>query len=103
MAFKPSGGGPNSGMSVDIEDWIRNDGKDPSTFVTTPRWVGSVRFTAGALRAEGLRVGWDPIPRAGSLPANDYHGEVWDLTRAKQSRLQEMAEWFVQIEGVSVR
>jgi hypothetical protein len=90
-------------MSVDLEDWISADGKNPIDFVTTPRWVGSVRFTAGGLRAEGCRVGWDPISREASLPANDYHGEVWDIDKARQRRLQETADWFVPIQGVDIR
>lgn len=89
-------------MSIDLENWIRDAGKNPVEFVTTPRWIGSVRFTAGALRAEGCRVGWDPIPREGSLPANDFHGEVWDIDKQRQRRLHEMAQWFVPIEGVDI-
>lgn len=101
LAFKPSTGA-NAGMSVDIEDWIRAAGKDPVEFVTSPKWVGSIRFRVGDVRAEGCRVGWDPIPRRGSLPANDYHAEVWDLSPSRQKKLPGLAEWFVPIEGVEI-
>jgi hypothetical protein len=47
----------NSGMSVDLECSIAEAGLDPKVYVTTPRWIGSVRFEAGVLRSEGfLRV-----------------------------------------------
>jgi hypothetical protein len=103
LAFKPSGAGVNPGISIDLEEWIVAAGKNAADFVTTPRWVGSVRFTAGAVRAEGCRVGWDPIPRQGSLPANDFHGEVWDANKLRQRRLHDIAEWFVPIDGVDIR
>ena len=103
LAFKPSTSGEYPGLSVDIEDWIREANKEPKEFVTTPRWVGSVRFTAGALRHEECRVGWDPLEKEGSLPANPFHGEVWDIDREKQTRLQEIAAWYVPIAGVDVR
>jgi len=95
LAFNPSTG-PNGGMSVDLEAFIIAQRRDPHAFVTTPVWMGSVCFTAGALRAERLQVGYDP------LPDNDCHGEVWGLTgkRAQRRRLQSMAAWYVQIEGV---
>lgn len=90
-------------MSIDLEDWILAEGKDPTEFVTTPRWIGSVRFTAGAIRAEGCRVGWDPIDRDGSLPGNRFHGEVWDIDKPRQQRLHELAQWFLPIDGVDIR
>jgi hypothetical protein len=103
LAFKPSTSGANPGLSVDIEDWIRAANKDPKEFVTTPRWVGSVRFTAGALRQENCQVGWDPIEKDGSMPGNPFHAEVWGVDRAKQTRLQEIAVWYVPVAGVDVR
>ncbi len=48
-AFKPSSG-PNGGMSVDLEKLIIEANQDPRAYVTTPRWTGSARFEAGALR-----------------------------------------------------
>lgn len=102
IAFKPSGG-IDGGMSIDLEAWLRQDNVAPEEYVTTPRWVGSVRFTAGMLRNEGCRVGWDPLERQGAFPANRYHGEVWDIDRPKQRRLHELAEWFVPMDGVEIR
>lgn len=96
IAFRPSNG-VNAGMSVDLEQLIAEAGIDPRAFVTSPNWTGSVRFSAGAIRAEGFQVGFDPIPE------NPYHGEVWgDFTKAKQKRLQEMAVWYVPLEGVQL-
>lgn len=95
-AFKPSTG-PNGGMSVDLEKLIIDAKQDPRAYVTTPRWTGSVRFKAGALREEEFMVGFDP------LPENPYHGEVWGkFTKAQQRRLQQLAVWFVTIPGVKL-
>jgi hypothetical protein len=85
----------NGGMSVDLECSILGAGLDPRHYVTTPRWIGSVRFAAGALRSEGFLVGFHP------LPENPHHGEVWgDFSRAKKRLLQGLCEWFVPIPGV---
>lgn len=96
MAFKASTG-PNAGMSVDLQMQIEEAGLDARTYVTTPRWVGSLRFEAGALRSEGFMVGFDP------LPENPHHGEVWGtFSKSKQRRLRELCQWFVPIDGVSI-
>lgn len=89
---------PNGGMSVDLQNEIEKDGHDAKVYVTTPRWFGSVRFHAGQLRTEGFQVGADPNE------ANPYHGEVWGgFTRGKQNRLLCLCEWFVPIDGVSIK
>lgn len=94
-AFKASHG-KGSGMSVDLLREIEHTGLDARTYVTTPRWIGSVKFDAGALRAEGFSVGYDP------LPDKPHHGEVWGrVSGAQQKRLAELCEWFVQIPGVA--
>ena len=94
MAFKKSSG-PNGGMSVDLERLIVQAGLEPREYVTNPRWMGSVRFTASALRKEELMIGRDP------LEDNPYHGEVWgNFTSSKVKRLQRLVEWYVVIEGV---
>lgn len=85
----------NGGMSVDLECSILEAGFDPKAYVTTPRWIGSVRFEAGSLRAEGFLVGFHPIPQ------NPHHGEVWgEFTKMKKRRIQSLCVWFVPIEGV---
>lgn len=96
MAFKASSG-VNAGMSVDLQALIEEAGIDPHEYVTTPRWIGSVRFEAGSLRQAGFRIGYHP------LPENPYHGEVrGDFTKAQQHRLQQLAIWFVQIPDVII-
>lgn len=96
MAFRASTG-PKGGMSVDLEKEIEEAGLEPRAYVTAPRWVGSVRFEAGALRGEGFMVGFDP------LPENPYHGEVWGtFSKPAQKRLRELCEWFVPIDGVLI-
>lgn len=96
MAFKPSTG-ENAGMSVDLQAQIEEAGFDARAYVTTPRWVGSVRFRAGDLRSENFQVGYDPVPD------NPHHGEVWGtFSRAQQRRLRQLCEWFVPINGVVI-
>ena len=96
MAFRCSSGA-NGGMSVDLQQQIEEAGIDAREFVTSPQWMGSVRFFAGQLRTEGLLVGYDPIE------TNPYHGEVWgNFSRRMQIRLQQLCEWFVPIEGVTI-
>jgi hypothetical protein len=94
MAFNCSTG-PDGGMSVDIKRSIEEVGDDAATFVTTPRWIGSVIFKVGVPRSLGFQVGYDPIP------GNDHHGEVWGKsTKATKKRIQSAARWFVQIPDV---
>lgn len=100
MAFKCSSG-ENGGMSVDLQQQIEDAGLDAKTYVTTPRWIGSVRFQAGKLRAEDFMVGFDPI--FDPIDTNPYHGEVWGkFTKGKQNRLRQLCEWFVPIDGASI-
>ena len=103
MAFKPSSG-ENAGMSVDLEALIVRDQVDPRAYVTTPRWVGSIVFTAGKLRDEGFMVGYDPIEaEPPDQIANPYHGEVWgNFSKGKQRQLSKMAAWYVALPGVSL-
>jgi len=82
----------NGGMSVDLQALIEEAGLDAKAFVISPRWVGAVRFTAGALRGEGLQIGYDP------RPDNPYHGEAWGtFTKALKHRLLGLAKWFVPL------
>ena len=96
MAFRPSSG-VNGGMSIDLESFILDSKLDPREFVTAPFWIGSVCFRVGALRGEGLQVGYDPVD------GNKFHGEVWGASRRAQwKRLQELAAWYVPIPGVQI-
>jgi hypothetical protein len=103
MALKASSG-VNGGMSVDLEALIVRAGLDPRTYVTNPRWIGSIRFTAGALRAQGFIVGFDPLEEEPpSQPANPYHGEVWgSFSKETQRRLAALATWYVALPGVAL-
>jgi len=100
-AFSPSSG-PGDGMSVDIEQLMISDGIDPRQYVTTPVFTGSVAFSAGAARALGLLVGYDPVP------PNPYHGEVWGgsrpnrFSRRQKEGLAEGSCWYVKLDGVEI-
>jgi hypothetical protein len=84
-------------MSVDLQAQIEEAGLSAMQYVTSPPWLGSVRFTAGSLRAEGYQVGFDP------LVDNPYHGEVWgSFTKSRQRRLKQLCTWFVPIPGASI-
>ena len=96
LAFQSSKEG-NLGMSVDLEASIIEAGLDVRSFVTTPKFMGSVWFHAAYLRSETFQVGYDP------LPDNPHHGEVWgNFTRGRKKSLLASAQWFVPIHGVSL-
>jgi hypothetical protein len=96
MAFQPSTDG-NRGMSVDLEASIIEAGLDTKVFVTTPRFLGSVWFLAGFLRAETFMVGYDPVN------GNAHHGEVWGtFQKGRQRKLLNAARWYVEVDGVSL-
>jgi len=96
LAFRASSG-TNGGMSIDLQQQIEDAGLDAKQYVTTPRWVGSIRFVATSLRGEGFQVGYDPTAE------NPYHGQVWgNFCKAKQRRLRVFCEWFVPLPGVSI-
>lgn len=97
LALKPSSG-LNGGLSVDLQRQIEEAGLDAKTYVTTPRWTGSIRFDAAQLRAEEFLIGYDP------LLDNPYHGEVWgSFTKIKLTKLFQLCKWFVPIENVVIR
>ena len=78
-------------MSVDLQKLIEEAGLDPKTYILSPPWIGAVRFTAGGLRAEGLKVGYDPVPD------NPFHGQVWGaFPKQTQKRLATLATEFVR-------
>lgn len=100
-AFKPSSRSP-FGLSIDIKKLIEQAGERPEIFVTTPKFRGSVEFSANVARNADLMVGLDP------LPESPFHGEVWGKVRPDRfSRGQERAlmhgcTWLVPLPGVSV-
>lgn len=88
-AFNPSSSG---GLSVDLETQILEAGLEPRVYVTTPRWVGSIRFQAGHMREVGFKVGYDP------LIDNPHHGEVWgNFNRTNRRALRQICDWLVPI------
>ena len=94
MAFEPSSG-PNGGLSVDLQCEIVGAGKDAREYVMVPPWIGAIRFQAGQLRSEELKVGYDPLPN------QPFHGEAWgSFTRSKKKRLLTVGQWLVEIDGV---
>lgn len=96
LAFEPSTD-ICKGLSIDLEQSITAAGLDPKAFVTTPKYLGSVRFEAGAIRALGLKVGFDP------LPDNEHHGEVWGATgRSAKKQLLKLSVWFVPLPDVYI-
>lgn len=99
IAFQPSRE-VRGGLSIDIRKSMDCSGIDAVEFVTTPRWVGSVIFTAAAPRSMALFVGYEPIPD------NVHHGEVWpgaeSFSKKKSKELQRLARWFVPIPNVTL-
>ena len=90
-----------SGMSVDLKQLIEKAGLDPETYVTSPRWIGSVLFRVSELRQENFKVGYDPV---GPPDPNPYHGEVWCDFSGNQAaqKLKRLAKWFVPIPHVNL-
>lgn len=99
--FSPSSG-KNGGMSVDLLGLMLEAGEDPTAYVTTPKYQGSVQLSASELRKVELRIGKDP------LPENPYHGEVWPpstrsrFTKGQQRSLLNSATWFVELPDVEL-
>lgn len=107
-AFQPSSG-PAGGMSVDLEALMLEADVIPRDFVTTPRFRGSVSFTARVARDLGLRVGYDPITGGAGVEPNPYHGEVWgssarpnSFSNGQKKGLQRASGWYVQLPDVSI-
>jgi len=94
--------GDNEGMSVDIPSLMEQAGVSPCQYVTNPKHVGSVVFTAGSARSALLMVGHQPVPD------NPYHGQVWArsetgrFSKGQQRALLAAATWFVPISGVEI-
>lgn len=89
-------------MSIDLYDMIDDAGFKPAEYVTTPKFIGSVVFSAGPARGAALWVGYDP------REDNPYHGEVWGsgrpnrFSRTQQTALMTAANWLVPIDGVEL-
>ena len=92
--------GLNGGMSVDIPKHMQAESVDPYEYVTTPKYVGSVVFSAGSARGVELVAAHDPIED------NPYHGQVWRqgsstrFTTRQKRCLLEASSWFVPIPDV---
>lgn len=98
MAFNPSSPENGGGLSVDLQREIEEAGHVATNFVTTPKWFGSVKFSAGVLRKMEFLVGFNPMP-----PENPYHGEVWgQFSKRRKKQLLQNAVWFVRIPNVSL-
>lgn len=97
IALKPSSG-QNGGLSVDLKRQIEEAGLNPQTYVTSPRWMGSLLFQASHFRQLDMLVGFDP------LTENPFHAQVWGDLKKKtnQKILFEHCRWFVQIQHVSI-
>lgn len=96
MAMRPSSD-EDGGVSIDLQNEVELAGLNARAYVTTPEWMGSVCFTAGQVRNEGFKVGYDP------LRSNPHHGQFWGLfPKAKQKALLRAAQWFVEVQGVSL-
>ena len=96
MTFKPSSEG-SRGVSVDIERLICEAGLRPTEYVTSPKWMGSLRLSCGDVRGLGFQVGYEP------MPDNHYHGSSWgNFGRSKCKLLLSKSRWFVELEGVEI-
>jgi hypothetical protein len=74
------------GMSVDIEEWMIEDGLEPTHYVTDSAHC-AVRLIVAKLRELGLKVGWDP------LAENPHHGAVWGIGNGskRKQRVSKLA------------
>lgn len=89
-------------MSIDLPELILEAGLNPTDYVTTARFVGSVQFNASVAREANLLVGYDP------REDNPYHGEVWGaarpnrFSRSQQRALMANSIWLVPIANVEL-
>lgn len=99
VLYKASTG--TTGMSINIEKLIVEAGLDPKQYVSSPKWTGSVWFTAGALRGFGLMVGYDPVEDP--KQPDPHHGEAWGVfNKGQVNSLKKAAQWYVEIADVSL-
>lgn len=103
QAFEPSSSELGGGLSVDLEHQIVEAGIDLIKHLTSPKWIGSIRLTAGQLRQLNLMVGFSPIEPTAESEGNAHHGEVWGRTSKSQRKtLLHASTWLVEIEGCSL-
>lgn len=73
------------GLSVNNEQHIKKDKKDPLSFLRNPDF-GAARLIAGSVRELCMLVGREP------LPDNAYHCNIWGVrTKSQQVQLARMA------------
>jgi hypothetical protein len=104
QCFKPSSD-PFEGLSVDIESWLIEDRIPLEAFLLSDRYPGAVVIVVGDARGLTRQVGWDPISAEGDQAENQYHGEVWGITRTSkpnQRAIQRISSWLFPIDGVDV-
>ena len=66
-------------MSVDIEEWMIEDGLDMLHYIRDPTH-GAVQLPVGGLRELGFQIGWDPDG------GHDHHGSVWGIGNGSSRR-----------------
>jgi len=66
-------------MSVDIEEWMIEDGLSPIHYIEIPTY-GAVRISVWQLRVMGFLVGRFP------QPGNPHHGAVWGITSSSHRK-----------------
>jgi hypothetical protein len=76
----------DGGMSVIHERWVAEDNIDPMQYAKE-KTHGAVRINVGQLRAQGFKVGYDP------LPENPHHCAVWGIGNGspRKRRIQKLA------------
>lgn len=90
-AFSESSDG---GMSVVHERWIADANID-SMHYAKEKTHGAVRINVGQLRAQGFKVGYDP------LPDNPHHCAVWGIGNgsSRKRRVQKLAITIRKCDG----
>jgi|JI10StandDraft_1071094.scaffolds.fasta_scaffold75475_2 hypothetical protein len=98
QAFEASSDG--TGVSLDIEKLIVEQGQQPAQYVTSPKHPAAISWSVGALRQQAeCFVGYDP------LPDNPAHGAAWPKSKLKSNRSKKIiasAAWLVPMPGVDL-
>lgn len=90
-------------LSLDSERCILDLNETPTTYVTTPIWVGALVMSAGQFRSAQQAKEGDEVWQIGMVPVNgnDCHAGVWGkITTGQSNELQRRSEWLVPIFGV---